>query len=62
MYINIMKEEDRIINNIHGIGHHITIIHTDIIKEQNIQQIGEVMTTTHGIKGKKTLQLSTIKD
>ena len=47
------------INNIHGIGHHKTIIPQDIIKDQ---QIGEVVTTTHGIKGSQIFQLPTIKD
>jgi hypothetical protein len=48
---NITKEEDGIINNMHGIGHCKTIIQQDIIKDRQLQQIGEA-TTTHGIKGK----------
>jgi hypothetical protein len=50
---NITKEEDGIINNMHGIGHYKTIIQKDIIKDRQLQQIGEATTTTHGIKGNK---------
>jgi hypothetical protein len=34
----------------------------DIIRDQQLLQIGEVTTTIHGIKGKKIMQQPTIKD
>jgi hypothetical protein len=47
---SIFKEGD----GIHG--HHKTIIQQDIIRDQQLPQIGEVTTTIHGIKGKKIMQ------
>jgi len=60
--INITKEEDGIMNHIHGIGHHITIIRWDIIRVLQLQQMGEVTTKIHGMKGKKTMIQQVIKD
>ena len=60
--INITKEEDGILINIHGIWHHKTIIQQDIIIDQHLLQIGEASTMIHGIKGKKIMQQPNIKD
>jgi hypothetical protein len=60
--INIFKEEDGILINIHGTRHHNTTLQQDIIKEQKPLQIGEVTTTIHGIKGKKITQQLATKD
>jgi hypothetical protein len=54
--IDITKEEYGIINNIHGMGNQKTIIQHDITRDQQLQQIREATTTTHGIKGKKIMQ------
>jgi hypothetical protein len=42
-----------ILINIHGIGHHKTIIQYDIIRDQQLLRIGEIATIIHGIKVKK---------
>jgi hypothetical protein len=39
--IDIIKEEDGIIINIHGIWYHKTIIQQDIIIDRHLLQIGE---------------------
>ena len=60
--INIIKEEDEILINIHGIRHHKTIIQQDIIIYQHLLQIGEASTMIHGINGKKIMQQLDTKD
>ena len=60
--ISITKEEDGIMKHIHGIGRHITIIRWDIIRVLKLQQMGEVTTKIHGMKGKKTMIQQVIKD
>jgi hypothetical protein len=60
--INTINQEEGILINIHGTRHHKTSIQKDIIKDQQLLQIGEVTTTIHGMKGNKTMQQSTIKD
>jgi hypothetical protein len=60
--INIIKEEDGILFNIHGTRNHRTIIQQDIIIDQHLLQIGEASTTIHGIKGKKIMQQISTKD
>jgi hypothetical protein len=47
--INIIREEDGILVNIHGIRHHKTIIQQYIIIDQHLLQIGETSTRIHGI-------------
>ena len=54
--INIMKEEDGILVNIHGTRHHQSTLQKDIIGDQQTLQIGEASTKIHGIKGKKIIQ------
>ena len=51
--INIMKEEDGILVNIHGTRNHQTSLQKSIIKDQQPLQIGEASTKMHGIKGNK---------
>jgi hypothetical protein len=51
--INIMKEEDGILINIHGTKYHQTTLQQDIIRDQKTLQIGEAKTKIHGIKGNK---------
>jgi hypothetical protein len=60
--ISIIKEEDGILINIHGIWHEKTIIQQDIIVYQHLLQIGEASTTIHIIKGKKIMQQLATKD
>jgi len=45
-------------NNINGMEHHKNNIRQDIIKDQQIQQNGQVTTTTHGIKRMNIMQLA----
>jgi hypothetical protein len=42
--------------NINGKKHHQTILQQAIIKDQQALQIGESLTTIHGINGKKIMQ------
>jgi hypothetical protein len=60
--IDIIKKEDGIIINIHGIWHQKTIIQQDIIIDKHLLQIGEASTTIHGIKGKRIMQQLDTKD
>jgi hypothetical protein len=60
--INIIKEEDGILVNIHGTRHHKTTLQQAIIRDQQPLQIEEVTTTTHGNKGKKIMQQLATKD
>jgi hypothetical protein len=62
IHINIIKEEDGIIINIHGIWHHKTTLQQDIIIDPYLLQIEEASTTIHGIKGKKIMQQLASKD
>ena len=60
--INIMKEEDEILVNIHGTRNHTTTLQQAIIKDQQPLQIGEASTIIHGIKGNKIMQQLDTKD
>ena len=60
--INIMKEEDGIIVNMHGIRHLQTTLQQAIIRDQQPLQIGEASTKIHGIKRNKIIQQLDPKD
>jgi hypothetical protein len=60
--IDIIKEEDGIIINIHGIWHHKTIIQQDTIIDQHLLQMGEASTMIQGIEGKKIMQQPNTND
>ena len=60
--INIIKEDDGILINVHRTWHHKTTLQQVIIRDQQLLQIEEVASTIHGIKGKQLMQWLTIKD
>jgi hypothetical protein len=60
--INIIKEEDGILINIHGIWNHKIIIPQDVIIDQHLLQIGEDSTIIHGIKINKIMHQPDTKD
>jgi hypothetical protein len=49
-YINIMKEEDGILVNIHGTRHHQSTLQQAIIRDQQSLQIGESSTKIHTMR------------
>jgi hypothetical protein len=60
--INIKKEEDGFLINIHGTRNQKITLQQSIIRDQQPLQNGKVTTTIHGIKGKKNMQKIATKD